>query len=383
MGESSSIHPRCIQKNHTGLKKLSIGILGTRGIPNNYGGFEQFAQHLAPGLVQRGHSVYVYNSHHHPYKEKEWKGVQLISCRDPQPSIGTAGQFLYDKNCLRDARRRNYDVLLHLGYSSDAIWHRKWPADTFNIVNMDGLEWKRSKYNAITRRFLRWSESMAAKHAELLIADSPGIRDHLYQAYHKQAVYIPYGASIFNDPDPAIPNTYGLMPGQYYLLIARMEPENNIEMIIRGWLLSGKKFPLLIIGNISNRYGRYITRNYIHPAIKYFEPIYEPHILNNLRYHSGLYFHGHSVGGTNPSLLEAMACGCRIAAHDNVFNKAVLDTGADYFSSAGQISEIINAPTGQLVVENRKQHNLEKLRTVYDHEKVIDAYEEVMLKAVR
>ena len=215
------------------MRKLSIGILGTRGIPNNYGGFEQFAEHLSAGLVQRGHVVHVYTSDHHPYKEKEWQGVRLISCRDPQPRIGTAGQFFYDRNCLRDARRRNYDVLLHLGYSSDAVWYRRWPAGTINIVNMDGLEWKRSKYNAITRRFLRWSEAMAAKHADLLIADSTGIRDHLLKAYSKEAVYIPYGASIFTTPDPTVLNDYGLQPGNYYLLIARMEPENNIEMIIQ------------------------------------------------------------------------------------------------------------------------------------------------------
>ncbi len=364
------------------MKKLSIGILGTRGIPNNYGGFEQFAEHLSEGLVKLGHTVHVYNPHHHPYKENEWQGVQLIFCRDPQPAYGTIGQFFYDRNCLRDARKRNFDVLLHLGYSSDAVWYRRWPANSINMVNMDGLEWKRSKYNALTRRFLRWSEAKAAKHADLLIADSPGIREHLRMVHNKEAVYIPYGASIFTDADSTVLTAFQLLPHQYYLLIARMEPENNIEMIIRGFLASEKKYPLFIIGNIANKYGRYLTRRYNDPAIKFSAPIFDPAVLNNLRYYSSLYFHGHSVGGTNPSLLEAMACSCTIAAHDNVFNKAVLDTGADYFSSLEQVTTIINTPREITVVDNRKQHNLERLRDVYDHEKVIDAYEEVMLKAL-
>ena len=109
------------------MRRLKIGILGTRGIPNNYGGFEQFAEYLSLGLVQRGHDVYVYNSAKHPYQRKEWNDVQIIHCKDAESKLGTAGQFLYDLNCINDARRRHFDVLLHLGYTSDSIWHWRWP----------------------------------------------------------------------------------------------------------------------------------------------------------------------------------------------------------------------------------------------------------------
>ncbi len=111
---------------------------------------------------------------------------------------------------------------------------------------------------------------------------------------------------------------------QYFLLIARMEPENNIEMIIEGHLASGNFHPLFVIGNITNKFGKYITSKYNDPKIKFADAIYDKNELDNLRYYSAMYFHGHSVGGTNPSLIEAMACGCYIAAHDNRFNKAVL-----------------------------------------------------------
>jgi len=362
---------------------MKIGISGTRGIPNNYGGFEQFAQYLSLGLLKRGHEVWVYNSNQHPYKEKEWKGVLIIYCRDWEHKIGTWGQFFYDLNCINDARKRNFDILLHLGYTSDSIWHWRWPKKTINIVNMDGLEWKRSKYSKATQRFLRWAESLAAKNAQILVADSPGIQEHLLTTYGKLAEYIPYGAKVFTDFDPTILAKYKLLPHQYFLLIARMEPENNIEMIIQGWLAANHSFPLFIIGNITNKSGKYITANYNHPNIKFSIPIYDHQELDNLRYYSTLYFHGHSVGGTNPSLLEAMACGCSIAAHNNIFNRAVLQNESFYFSTADELSRIISASKDALLIDQRKKINTEKIRTVYNQEKIIEAYEKIMLDACK
>ena len=125
---------------------MNIGILGTRGIPNHYGGFEQFAQYLAKGLVAKGHIVFVYNSNSHPYQESTWNGIHIIHCNDPENSIGTVGQFIYDYNCLQDARKRNFDILLQLGYTSSSIWYRFWPKKAITIVNMDGLEWRKRCY---------------------------------------------------------------------------------------------------------------------------------------------------------------------------------------------------------------------------------------------
>ena len=361
------------------MKKLRIGILGTRGIPNHYGGFEQFAEHLSAGLAKRGHDVSVYNSSLHPYKESHWNGVRIIHCRDWEHKLGTAGQFFYDLNCINDSRKRNFDVLLHLGYTSDSIWHWRWPSHTVNLVNMDGLEWMRSKYNKPTQRFLRWAESLAARKAHTMIADSPGIQKYLAAKYSRKPVYIPYGATAFNEEeaDASILLKYDLAPGNYDLLIARMEPENNIEMIIRGHLKASPGRPLFIIGNITNKFGKYVTSHYHHPSLKFSDAIYDLNELNNLRFFSAIYYHGHSVGGTNPSLLEAMACGCRIAAHDNRFNRAVLGDDADYFQSDSDIAEISNRqPTQQTL---RRERNLEKILRVYSDEKIIDSYEELML----
>jgi glycosyltransferase involved in cell wall biosynthesis len=363
------------------MRKLKIGIIGTRGIPNHYGGFEQFAEHLSYALLLRGHDVSVYNSSLHPWQKPEWNGVTIIHCRDWEHKIGTAGQFFYDLNCINDARKRKFDVLLHLGYTSDSVWHWRWPKKTVNIVNMDGLEWQRTKYNRPTQRFLKWAESLAARNADGLIADSPAIRDHIIVHYNKIPVYIPYGAEIFTQPDPVVIEKYGLLPGHYYLLLARMEPENNIEMIIQGHLASRSLNPLFVIGNITNKFGQYITSKYNDQRIKYSDVIYNKKELDNLRYYSDMYFHGHSVGGTNPSLVEAMACGCRVAAHNNRFNKAVLNGDATYFADAGEVSLIINNPAGAALKEGWKNSNFEKIRSIYNQEKIVDSYEKMMLNA--
>ncbi len=359
---------------------MRIGILGSRGIPNAYGGFEQFAQHLSVALVQKEHEVFVYNSSLHPYKENLWQGVNIIHCKDWEDKFGTAGQFLYDLNCINDARKRNFKILLQLGYTSNSIWHWRWPKKSINIVNMDGLEWNRSQYSKLTQRFLKKAEAWAVKYADHLIADSSAIQEYLLSVYKKSSTYIPYGAEILNDYNEKLLEKFDLLPHQYYLLIARIEPENNIEMIIRGFLAAGKKFPFVIIGNAYNKYGKYLSTTYKDEKIKFIGAIYEQNLLNSFRHFSKIYFHGHSAGGTNPSLLEAMACGCHIASHKNIFNRAVLKNESDYFSNSKEVAELINSPGNEYLICERIQINLEKIKSIYNWDKVINDYEKLMLE---
>jgi hypothetical protein len=358
---------------------MKIGVLGTRGIPNNYGGFEQFTQFLAPELVKRGHEVFVYNSSEHPYREKTWQGVQLVVCKDPEPSMGTTGQFLYDKYCNRDAQKRDFDILFHFGYSSDSIGWRGWPKKTVNIVNMDGLEWKRTKYKWITRRFLKQAEALAAKHGDVLIADSLAMQEYLLRTYNKQSAFIPYAASAFENPDINELEQFKVDPYQYFILIARMEPENNIEMIIKGYMLSHSKFPLLIIGSTENKNGKKWKQKYESECVRFIGGLYDEKKLNNLRHFSSIYFHGHSVGGTNPSLLEAMACEANIAAHENIFNKAILQNDASWFSDIQNIADIITTTPTSAVIQSRKNNNIEKVKKDFAPKSIVDAYEKLIL----
>jgi glycosyltransferase involved in cell wall biosynthesis len=359
---------------------LKIGILGSRGIPNAYGGFEECAQHLAEGLAKKGHEVFVYNSSLHPYKEKTWRGVNIIHCKDWEDKLEAAGQFIYDFNCIKDARKKNYDILLQLGYTSNSIWHWLWPKNSVNIVNMDGLEWKRTQYSQLTKAFIKKAEAWAAKNGDYLVADSPGIQQHILDTYQKTSVFIPYGAQTFTTPDASLLDQSQLTPNQYYLVVSRLEPENNIEMIIEGFLNSKSEYDLIIVGK-ENKFGKLWKHKYASEKIKFIGPVYNKTVLNNLRYFSKRYFHGHSVGGTNPSLLEAMACKCNIAAHNNIFNKAILENNAEYFSNREEVAAIFDtAPYATSA--SCKQFNLKKIMETYNWEKIVDAYEDLMIDAI-
>ncbi|NQX81938.1 MAG: DUF1972 domain-containing protein, partial [Flavobacteriaceae bacterium] len=322
---------------------MKIGVLGTRGIPNHHGGFEQFAEYFAVYAKEEGHQVSVYNSHSHPYKSSNYKGVDIIHCYDPESKIGTFGQFIYDFNCILDSRKRNFDIILQLGYTSSSIWGWLLPSKPIIITNMDGLEWKRSKYSKKVQKFLRFAEKLGVKTSDYLISDSKGIKSYIKSKYNKDSKYIPYGANIF------VPNkTQGfaydqLKSNEYFMLIARIEPENNIEMILDGYVKGKAKYPFCVIGNINaTDFGQYLKKKFEnHNGIRFLGAIYDLNTLDNLRYNARLYFHGHSVGGTNPSLLEAMGSSALIAAHDNEFNKAILEEDAYYFKTAEDVSGIL------------------------------------------
>lgn len=355
---------------------MKIAILGTRGIPNHYGGFEQCAEHLAPGLVEKGFEVIVYNSSDHPWKEPYWRGVQIVHCQDPEKRWGTFGQFIYDLNCIRDLRSRGCDIILQLGYTSSSVWGWLLPKRAVVTTNMDGLEWMRAKYSAPVRRFLRFAEKLAVRRSHHLVADAIGIRQYLLEKYGREAVFIPYGARLLQQASEALLGKYGLAACGYDLLVARLEPENSIDTILEGVRQAATGRPFLVVGNQGTAYGRYLEKKFGGvPGIRFLGGIYDTDLLDNLRHFSRLYFHGHTVGGTNPSLLEAMACGALICASDNVFNAGVLGADALYFRSAAEVAEHLRN-----VQREDERHlrfignNRQKIRDIYAWEKIVDAY---------
>lgn len=346
---------------------MKIGILGTRGIPNYHGGFEQFAEYFAAFLAEEGHEVYVYSSHTHPYQEATFQGANIVHCIDPEGKMGTAGQFLYDLNCILDSRKRDFDILLQLGYTSNSVWYFLLPKKPAIITNMDGLEWKRSKYNKWVRKFLKWAEAWAVRSSDFLIADSIGIQNYLKDTYQKTSEYIAYGAELFEQPDLGVLENYGVKSNQYNLLIARMEPENNIETILDGVVAAMQEVPFLVIGKHDvNTFGAHLKEKYKdHPYIKFVGGVYNQDHLNNLRYYSRLYFHGHSVGGTNPSLLEAMASNALIIAHRNEFNGNILNEDAFYFETPSEVAEYIDQIDNKLQYEAFLGHNKRKIEQLF------------------
>lgn len=322
---------------------MRIAILGTKGIPNNHGGFEQFAEYLSEHLTIKGHDVSVYSPHNHPYQHKKWKGVNIIHQYDPEGILGSAGQFIYDLNCILHIRKSKFDIVLQLGYTSSSIWGKLLPRKSIIVTNMDGLEWKRSKYNKLTQVFLKFAEALAINTSDFLISDSIGIQNYLKEKYDKRSEYIAYGANVFLNPEENVIEEYYISPHNYNLLIARLEPENNIETILDGVELNKNRIPFLVIGKYNTKYGKYLLDKFkSNSQIIFLGAIYNQNHLNNLRYYSNLYFHGHSVGGTNPSLLEAMASSALIVANDNIFNKSILNDDAFYFGNSIEVSQLLN-----------------------------------------
>lgn len=360
---------------------MNIGIIGTRGIPNRYGGFEQLAEQLSVGLFQNGHRVTVYNSHKHPFQLAKFKGVDIVHCYDAEQQLGTIGQFIYDLNCIRDARKKNFDVLLFLGYTSSSIWGSWYPKGVTIISNMDGLEWKREKYSKPVRSFLRLAEKLAVTHSDHLIADSPVIASYLQNKYGINSKYIAYGAIPNIHNNESILEQFSLCKKKYFMLMARMEPENKIEMILNGFHNSNSVNKFVVVGNTHTRYGRYIKGKYgMDSRIHFAGAVFDNRITQALISFSRIYFHGHSTGGTNPSLLEAMAAGALIASHDNEFNRAVLQDDALYFKSAPEISEILKMDLSRGRINEMPLLNLQKIKEKYNWTQIIDQYEKFILQ---
>jgi len=358
---------------------MRIGIIGTRGIPNRYGGFEQLAEKLSVGLVQKQHEVTVYNSHRHPFKEKEWNGVRIVHCYDPEKWLGTAGQFIYDLNCIRHARRQQFDLLLFLGYTSSSVWGKWYPKKAVIVSNMDGLEWSRSKYSKPIQRFLRHAEKLAVRHSDHCIADSVVIQSYLKKRYNLSSEYIAYGADVCTDLKEELINPFSVTKGDYYMLMARMEPENNIEMILDGFSQSVSNRTFLVIGNTDTRLGRSLVKKFAaNDRIRFAGVVYDSNIAHALRSFCAGYFHGHSVGGTNPSLLEAMADGALIVAHKNEFNQAVLGDDAYYFSTEGEVRQFIDADPKMEIVVQMQEHNHQKITGQYNWPSIINRYDEFL-----
>ncbi len=361
-------------------KKLSIGFIGTRGIPNRYGGYEAAVEQLAPRLVSAGHNVTVYCSKRMKYGYTTWKGVKLVHKFDPEDSMGPAGQFLYDLLCNISSYRRKHDVIIHMGYTSDSVWHFMWDRNSKHIINVDGLEWKRSKYSSLVQRFLKIAEKWAVLRSDLIIADSPGIKKHISKTYNASSEYIAYGVEIPNDFDDSELEAYNILPYKYDLIIARMVPENNIEMAIESKTWSTDAFPLVIIGNENQYFHNLRNRYQANGKIMFFGPNYNRKILDSIRYYSRYYIHGHSVGGTNPSLLEAMAAQCRILAHDNIFNRSVLLGGGEYFSSSRQLSEILSDNESIIISDQQINKNIDVLKEKFTWDKICSLYEKAFYK---
>lgn len=359
---------------------MKIAITGSRGIPNNYGGFEQCAENLAVLLVEAGHEVTVYNPDYHNYASDNYKGVKIAKQWNPENKIGTVGNFIYDYCCMKHAIKDNCDILLVLGYTTASLFYPFLnKKKSILVTNMDGLEWKRDKWNAVIKKLALFFEKLGAKYSDYLVSDNREIRNYLQQTYKTDSTFIAYGATLFNEPQEYAIKEYDVETGKYDIIIARLEKENNIETALDGVVLSKSSTPTLVIGNHQTEYGNFLKEKYnAHPSIRFIGGIYNLNHLNNLRWYSRFYFHGHSVGGTNPSLLEAMSSRAFILAHDNLFNRDVLGSNAFYFGNSEAVAQLLIAPDKLLQErDNFVRANILKIENEYNWQKITHEYEQL------
>jgi glycosyltransferase involved in cell wall biosynthesis len=334
--------------------KPILRILGIRGVPAAHGGFESFAEALALHLVAEGWRVVVYcqDDGDAPVRQESWQGIERIVV--PVVMAGTAGTMWFDWRCIghvrAEARLRGpaaVGLCLTLGYNTAAFCARlKW-AGVRNVINMDGIEWRRAKWGVAAKAWLWLNERAGCRLGDHLVADHPEIAAHL--AAHTAAsriTAIPYGADAVprrDDPDVLLAlSRLGLTSGRYATLIARPEPENSILEIVQAWSVCPRGLLLAVLGRYDegDAYHRAV-RAAAGPEVLFLGALYDRQLVPQLRAHGLLYLHGHQVGGTNPSLVEALGAGNAVIAHDNRFNRWVAGPGAGYFADAAGLDALL------------------------------------------
>lgn len=308
-------------------------ILGTRGIPAAHGGFETFAERLALHLAARGWRVGVYCQREvervrERVSTRLWNGIELITVEVAMR--GPAATLAFDAACARDAASRG-GVCLVLGYNGAVFLPYLRARGAKILTNMDGIEWKRPKWPLPVRAFFYLSEWIAAWSSQRLIADHPVIADHLATRRPRRVIAtIPYGGDPLPGTLPAPP--LALVPRRYLVSIARIEPDNSILTMVEAFSRKPRGVRLVVLGTLDDRiaYHREV-RAAAGPEVLFPGAIYEAGSVQALRAHALAYLHGHTVGGTNPSLVEALWAGCAVIAHDNPFNRGTAGEGQFYF----------------------------------------------------
>jgi glycosyltransferase involved in cell wall biosynthesis len=362
--------------NDDGMK---IAFLGTRGVPARYGGFETAAEEVGARLVGRGHEVIVY-------------------CRNPkQTLVAYRGMRLVNLPALR---ARVLETLSHTGLSVGHAIIRARPAVAivFNpanapylpllrlagiptAVHLDGLDWKRAKWAGLGSRYYRTAERLSVRLAGGVIADSRAIGDYVEQTYGRSSTYIAYGAPIIRRATDRLAEV-GLSPWSYHLLVARLEPENNIAMMIEGHRRSRTRQPLVVVGSAPYA-DEYVARirDAAHEGVRFFGAVWDQELLDQLYANCLSYLHGHSVGGTNPSLLRAMGAGAPATVYDVTFNREVTAELARFFRDAEGVAAAIELDeSDRATATARGVAGQGRVATLYDWDEVAAGYEQLCIR---
>jgi len=363
---------------------MRIVMLGTRGVPAHYGGFETAIEEIGQRLVASGHEVVVYCRGAEDPGQTEYLGMTLVHLpalkrRSLETLSHTAASLLH----LLRASRPDVAIVFNAANAPflPALRLRRIPV----AVHVDGLEWKRAKWGGAGRFYYRAVESLAVRWADTLIADAQGIADYYEDEFGAPTELLAYGAPIQVDPHSDRVAEQGLTAGGYHLVVARFEPENHVAEIVTGYHASQARLPLVVVGSApyADEYTARIRgiadRD---PRITLLGAVWDQELLDQLYAHAATYLHGHSVGGTNPSLLRAMGAAAPVIALDVVFNREVLGTHGEFFSGPEDLAErLVAAESAPMLQRDRGQLLRTRAATDYQWLEISSGYE-AMLKSL-
>ncbi|WP_454851885.1 DUF1972 domain-containing protein [Promicromonospora soli] len=365
-------------------KTLQIAMVGTRGVPARYGGFETAVEEIGSRLAARGHRVRVY------------------SRRGPVARDGAAPPLTHHLGMelvtLPALRRRSLETLSHTALSVGHLAARRTDvAFMFNAANapllpvlraaripvathVDGLEWRRAKWGPAGQKYYRAAETTAVRLSDALIADAQGIADYYRDEYGADSRLITYGAPDLTGVGHERLAELGLTPDGYHLVVARFEPENHVDVIVEGYVAGDAARPLVVVGSAPYSHG--YTRRISDVArsdsrVRLLGGVWDQELLDQLYAGALTYLHGHSVGGTNPSLLRAIGGGTATAAYDVAFNHDVLGEAGRYFRTPADVAARIAEAEDDIAGCTARGQALAERATAYDWDVVTDGYEQL------
>lgn len=327
---------------------MRIAMLGTRGVPARYGGFETAVEEIGRRLAAAGHDVTVYcRGERHP--EPEYLGMRLVHLpavkQKAAETLSHTGLSVVHA-AARKLARHGADAALVFNAANAPLLPVLRAMRIPVATHVDGLEWQRTKWSGTGKRYYLRAERLAVRWSDALIADAKGIQDYYRERYAADSVLIAYGAPILARPDLDKIREAGYEPGEYHLVVARFEPENHVHVAVEGYRASAAAKPLVVVG--SAPYADEYTAKLRElagddPRIRFLGGIWDQDLLDALYAGALTYVHGHSVGGTNPSLLRAMGAGTATLAWDVVFNREVLGETGRFFGDAQALARLLEA----------------------------------------
>ncbi len=356
---------------------MKVFIIGTQGLPARYGGFETLVDQLTIGKQSKEiHYLVTCQRTDSRHRLKSCNGADLMYLPFSANGIQSV---LYDFWALLIAAARA-DAVLVLGTSGAILIPviRLFRPKLRIVTNMAGLEWGRSKWNRLARIFLRISEAAAIRYSTTVIADNKKLVQYVRDEYSRQATFIPYGGDHrkkTQEPHPGR-ETRPELPDDYFVMVARCQPDNNFEIILDAF--SESTANIVVVSNCDgNSYGDWLKQKYGRlDNIHFVGPVYDTDLLNRIREGARAYIHGHSAGGTNPALVEALWLECQVLAYRNGFNEETAGAAASYFSSTEELQSLLDQMKGP------KRANLDarrRARQLYRWEDVVAGYERVLI----